>query len=140
MHICVCYLDDIYAIIFGKNGMSNVMKLTNKIIDLMPFFYTIQFFLPSINIIITNTQLFHSFRYLLGPFIPATLLLAIGLLLVMAEEFPQLPLSLRRLSTRLARATFGRKAFICALMAIISVPSMLTLVCMENVIMKKSSR
>ena len=51
----------------------------------------------------------------------------------MAEEFPQLPLSLRRLSTRLARATFGRKAFICALMAIISVPSMLTLVCIRNI-------
>ncbi|KAG0709987.1 Adenylate cyclase type 8 [Chionoecetes opilio] len=68
------------------------------------------------------------FRFLLAPFIPATLLLVIGLLLVMAEEFPQLPLNLRRLSTRLARATFGRKAFICALMAIISVPSMLTLI------------
>ncbi|XP_045130621.1 adenylyl cyclase 78C-like isoform X3 [Portunus trituberculatus] len=68
------------------------------------------------------------FRFLLAPFIPATLLLAVGLLMVMAEEFPQLPLSLRRLSTRLARATFGRKAFICALMAIISVPSMLTLI------------
>ncbi|XP_050727539.1 adenylyl cyclase 78C-like isoform X3 [Eriocheir sinensis] len=67
-------------------------------------------------------------KLLVAPFVPATLLLAVGLLLVMAEEFPQLPLGLRRLSTRLARATFGRKAFICALMAIISVPSMLTLI------------
>ncbi|KAG7160380.1 Adenylyl cyclase 78C-like 1 [Homarus americanus] len=50
----------------------------------------------------------------------------------MAEEFPRLPTSLRRLSTRLARATFGRKAFICALMAIISVPSMLTLILVQS--------
>jgi len=68
-----------------------------------------------------------SVELLVAPFVPATLLLGAGLLLVLAEEFPRLPHFLRHFSTRLARATFGRKAFICALMAVISVPSMLTL-------------
>lgn len=62
------------------------------------------------------------------PFLVASTLLAAGLLLVMSEEFPRLPKTLRRLSTRLARATLGRKVFVCALIAIIAVPSMLTLV------------
>ncbi|XP_069939523.1 adenylate cyclase type 8-like [Cherax quadricarinatus] len=57
----------------------------------------------------------------------------------MAEEFPVLPVSLRRLSTRLARATFGRKAFICALMAIISLPSMLTLILVRSECLETSN-
>ncbi|KAK3868218.1 hypothetical protein Pcinc_026384, partial [Petrolisthes cinctipes] len=70
----------------------------------------------------------HFVLLLVVPFLPATVLLGAGLVLVLAEEFPHLPHALRSFSTRLARATFGRKAFICALMAIISVPSMLTFV------------
>ncbi|XP_042869482.1 adenylyl cyclase 78C-like isoform X2 [Penaeus japonicus] len=70
-----------------------------------------------------------SSRYVLVlPFLVASSLLAAGLLLVMSEEFPRLPKALRRLSTRLARATLGRKVFVCALIAIIAVPSMLTLI------------
>ncbi|XP_047494880.1 adenylyl cyclase 78C-like isoform X2 [Penaeus chinensis] len=66
------------------------------------------------------------------PFLVASTLLAAGLLLVMSEEFPRLPKTLRRLSTRLARATLGRKVFVCALIAIIAVPSMLTLILVCN--------
>ncbi|KAK7017051.1 hypothetical protein SK128_011062, partial [Halocaridina rubra] len=63
---------------------------------------------------------------------PATVVLGAGLLLVMAEEFPSLPVCLRRMSTRLARATLGRKIFICSLIAVIAVPSMLTLLLVET--------
>nr|XP_045612340.1 adenylyl cyclase 78C-like isoform X1 [Procambarus clarkii] len=79
-------------------------------------------------IVICQSIVVQDVEVLLAPFLPATILLAVGLLLVMAEEFPLLPVGLRRISTRLARATFGRKAFICALMAVISVPSMITLI------------
>ncbi|XP_071529549.1 adenylate cyclase type 8-like [Panulirus ornatus] len=90
-------------------------------------------------IVICQSIVVQDVKVLLAPFLPATVILAAGLLLVMAEEFPHLPMNLRRLSTRLARATFGRKAFICALMAIISVPSMLTLILVESDCIKETN-
>ncbi|CAL4104560.1 unnamed protein product, partial [Meganyctiphanes norvegica] len=69
---------------------------------------------------------------LIAPFVVASLLLGLALALVMGEEFHTWPLSIRRVSTRLARSQFIRKAFIVTVIAVISVPSVLTLILAKN--------
>ncbi|XP_064090031.1 adenylyl cyclase 78C-like isoform X2 [Macrobrachium nipponense] len=83
-------------------------------------------------IVICQSIVIQSPTVLAETFVPSTVVLGGGLLLVMAEEYPSLPSCLRRLSTRLARATLGRKVFICSLIAVISIPSVLTLILVEE--------
>ncbi|XP_068219097.1 adenylyl cyclase 78C-like isoform X2 [Palaemon carinicauda] len=83
-------------------------------------------------IVICQSIVIQSATVLTETFVPSTVVLGGGLLLVMAEEYPSLPSCLRRLSTRLARATLGRKVFICSLIAVISIPSILTLILVEE--------